>query len=73
MAIKKCRKGQCIAGIIGCKKIKVSRWTEELKNFDKVIEEWDVKNRRFQVPHPGFVHAANFCEKCGNKIVTGED
>jgi len=63
-----CVKGMCIAGLTGSTPINVEDWERAVDEFEKVIEVWNVKTRRFAIPHPGFVHKSNFCVKCGRKV-----
>lgn len=63
-----CKDGECVAGVIGSKSILQKDWDQAVRDFEVVIEDFNVRGRKFQVNHPGFVHPAKFCMKCGRKI-----
>ncbi|OWO78680.1 hypothetical protein B5C26_23600 [Photorhabdus luminescens] len=58
----------CIAGMIGNRRISVSKWKEEVRKFDKVIDKFNIETKRKEVPHPGFVFYFRYCPDCGMRI-----
>lgn len=63
-----CEAGKCVAGFIAGKSIYEKDWNRAVIDFDAVIEDWNIKTRRFQISHPGFVEPANYCSECGRKL-----
>lgn len=59
---------RCITGMIGTKPILAGDWTDAAADFDRVIEDWNEKTKRFAVPHPGFARKFVFCPMCGSKV-----
>lgn len=66
MMPEKCR--SCVVGMIGTANIKEGYWQQATAEFEKVIEEWNEKTKRFAVPHPGFANKFAYCPKCGSKV-----
>ena len=65
----KCADGMCHQGMIGSRRITAAAWGEVCKAFQKRIDDWNEKTKRFEVPHPGIVYEFTFCPVCGNRIV----
>ena len=64
--MEKCE--DCVAGMIAGEVVHVSQWTSKVKEFEKVIEQFNIDTRRKQVNHPGFINTAIHCLMCGNKL-----
>ena len=62
----KCK--SCIVGMIGSGPIKEGYWQQALSEFEKVIDDWNEKTNRFEVPHPGFARKFCYCPHCGHKV-----
>ncbi|CAM7385769.1 CENP-V/GFA domain-containing protein [Citrobacter cronae] len=58
----------CTVGMIGAKPILTGEWAVASADFDRLIEDWNEKTKRFVVPHPGFARKFNYCPHCGNKV-----
>lgn len=54
--------------MIGAKPIHTGEWAVASADFDRLIEDWNEKTKRFVVPHPGFARKFNYCPHCGNKV-----
>lgn len=59
---------QCVTGMIGTTPVYVGGWTEANAVFDRVIDDWNEKTKRFAVPHPGYARKFNYCPRCGRKV-----
>lgn len=59
---------RCTVGTIGTKPILAGGWQAAAADFEKVIEDWNEKTKRFAVPHPGFANKFAYCPLCGNKV-----
>ncbi|MDS0076748.1 hypothetical protein QU609_10455 [Enterobacter hormaechei subsp. hoffmannii] len=62
----KCEK--CTVGIIGTKPILAGNWRAAAADFDKVIDDWNEKTKRFAIPNPGFARKFFYCPLCGSKV-----
>ena len=58
----------CIVGMIGTTKIAEGHWAEAAADFDKVIDDWNERTKRFAIPHPGFAIKFFHCPMCGRKV-----
>ncbi len=58
----------CIAGMIGTRKISTAEWEEETSKFDKIIDKFNIDTKRKEVPHPGIVYYFRYCPDCGRKL-----
>lgn len=59
---------RCKTGMIGTKYILAGDWDQAIKDFDKLIDEWNEKTKRFAIPHPGFANKFIYCPTCGWKV-----
>jgi hypothetical protein len=66
-----CPEGECIAGRIGSKTVKVCDWRLEVLKFNAKIELWDELTKHFAIPHMGWVSKAAFCGNCGSPVDPG--
>jgi hypothetical protein len=64
--IDKCE--SCTVGMIGTKPILAGDWQAAAAEFDKIIEDWNEKTKRFAIPHPGFARKFSYCPMCGNEV-----
>ncbi len=62
----KCK--HCIVGMIGTKPVLAGGWCSAVAAFDKVIDGWNEKTKRFAIPHPGFANKFIYCPICGSKV-----
>ena len=63
---EKCER--CVTGMIGTRRILSGDWADAAADFDRVIEDWNEKTKRFAVPHPGFANKFAYCPMCGSKV-----
>jgi len=54
--------------MIGTKQILAGDWADAAADFDRVIEDWNEKTKRFAVPHPGYARKFVYCPMCGSKV-----
>ncbi|KJX16421.1 hypothetical protein SG64_18600 [Enterobacter hormaechei subsp. xiangfangensis] len=59
---------RCAVGIIGTKSILAGDWKAAEADFEKLIEDWNEKTKRFAIPHPGFARKFFYCPLCGSKV-----
>lgn len=62
----------CIVGLIGSTRIYKSNFKDLTEDFDKRIEEWNVKTRRHALAHPGYLWKFKYCIECGHRITVWE-
>lgn len=59
---------RCMVGMIGERPIRSGAWQAAAADFEKVINDWKEKTKRFAVPHPGFARKFAYCPMCGSKV-----
>jgi hypothetical protein len=63
-----CETGDCIAGMIANKPIKVKDWIKANAEFLEKIDAWNEMTKRFEIPHIGYARRSNFCMTCGTAL-----
>lgn len=66
-----CPAGECIAGTIDGKMVKMKDWRLEVLKFSGKVELWNELTKRYAIPHIGWVSQAAFCGNCGTPIDAG--
>ena len=55
---------------VGSKVIRVDAWDAEIKSFEAVIDDFNIRGQRDQINHPGFLTKFKFCPDCGANLST---
>lgn len=58
----------CVVGMVGTKKIPEGLWAMAEADFEKVIDDWNERTKRFAIPHPGSAIKFIHCPMCGHKV-----
>ncbi|GIK45007.1 MAG: hypothetical protein BroJett012_09100 [Betaproteobacteria bacterium] len=60
-----CMADNHLAGDIARKQIRVSDWDAAVTAFEAVIDDFNIRGQRDEIPHPGWCTKFKFCPECG--------
>lgn len=58
-----------IIGHIGMHDVTVSEWNKKIVEFAAVVDDFNVRGQRDQIPHPGHATLYKFCPECGKQNI----
>ena len=63
-----CETGNHAVGHISGKTIRCADWDAAVTAFENVIDDFNVRGQREQIPHPGWCTKFKFCPDCGASL-----
>lgn len=56
-----------MVGMIAGRMVRKSEWNVAVREFAKVVDDFNVRGQRVEVPHPGFIQPFTYCTECGGE------
>lgn len=60
-----------VVGFIANKPYTAAQWPEAMRAFARVVQDFNVRGQRDEIPHPGYEYTAQYCVHCGAKLDSG--
>ena len=60
-----CDGGNHFVGSIATQMVRQSEWSAALEAFARIVDDFNVRGQRDEIPHPGRVSRCRFCPECG--------
>lgn len=64
----RCAKGDHPVGEIARKLIYKADWDKAVMEFEVVVDDFNVRGQRDEIPHPGWCIKFQFCPHCGKSL-----